>query len=466
MKGEQQSMRRVQRVHFIGIGGIGMSGIAELLVTQGYQVSGSDLNSTAAIEQLREMGADISLQHRAEAVEGVDAVIVSSAVPQDNPEIERARQLRIPVIPRAEMLATLMRFRQGIAISGTHGKTTTTSMIAAVFAAAGQDPTFVIGGRLLGAGDSARLGSGNYLIAEADESDASFLHLSPTLIVITGIDSDHLEAYQDDLIVLQQAFLEFTQNLPFYGAVILCADDPGAVELIPRLTRPSLTYGLSEGCDYRACDISYRGMQSHFTVIAPELEPFAVTLGIPGEHNVCNALAAIAVALEERLPIAPVCSALEQFIGVQRRFQVMSEHAFGRDVIHIDDYAHHPTELRVTLATARELWPGRRLVVLFQPHRYSRIYRLFNQFVEVLAGVDYLLLLRLYAAGEEPIPGIDSAHLARAIQSSGGTGRVEMSSEAGVRGDLDSILADGDLLLTMGAGSIGRLARELYREGA
>jgi UDP-N-acetylmuramate--alanine ligase len=402
-------MGRIRNIHFVGIGGAGMAGIAEVLVNLGYAVSGSDLKLSSVTERLRSLGARVVEGHATENLGSADVVVVSSAVAADNPEIVAAHARRVPVVRRAEMLAELMRFRQGIAIAGTHGKTTTTSLIASVLAEAGLDPTFVIGGRLESANANAKLGLGQYLVAEADESDASFLHLQPVIAVVTNIDADHLGSYENDLNRLKQGFLEFLHNLPFYGLAVMCSDDANTRELIPSLGRRVVSYGFGERADVRAFAVERLGLKTRFKVESKDRpEPLTVELNLPGVHNVLNSLAAIAVARELDIADAPLKKALAEFSGVDRRLQVQGTvtTAAGR-VTFVDDYGHHPTELAATIAAARDAWPGRRLVVCFQPHRYTRTLALLDDFAQVLSTVDALILTNVYSAGETPLAGAD-----------------------------------------------------------
>ncbi len=460
-------MRRIARVHFVGIGGVGMSGIAEVLATLGYQVSGSDLKESAATRRLQGLGVRVFLGHAAAQVEGVDVVVVSSAVRPDNPEVVRARELRVPVVPRAEMLAELMRFRQGIAVAGTHGKTTTTSLVASVLAEGGLDPTFVIGGRLNSAGTHARLGAGRYLVAEADESDASFLHLLPVVAVVTNIDADHMETYGGDFDRLRGAFLEFLHRLPFYGLAVLCADDPVLRGLIGEVSRPVLTYGLGPEADLYATDVRQDRLQTRFRAVHRATgEALEVTLNLPGRHNVLNALAAIAVGRELGVSGEAVCQALESFQGIGRRFQVYGPIPAGAgQVLLVDDYGHHPREIAATVQAARASWPERRLVVAFQPHRYTRTRDLLDDFAGVLSEVDVLVLLDVYPAGEPPIPGVDGRALARAIRARGRVEPIFVPEARDLPGVLAGVVADGDVVLTMGAGDIGAVAPRLAAAG-
>ena len=458
---------KVKRVHFVGIGGSGMSGIAEVLLTLGYQVSGSDLSENAVTERLRSLGARVFKGHESAQVVGADAVVVSTAVKPDNPEVAAARARRIPVVPRALMLAELMRLRQGIAIAGTHGKTTTTSLIASVLAEAGMDPTFVIGGRLEAAGTHARLGRGEFIVVEADESDASFLYLQPVLAVVTNIDADHMETYGHDFARLKTAFVDFVHRMPFYGAAILCADDPGVRSIIPMISRPVVTYGLDEGVMVRAVDVqALPGGQMRFVarrrngVPMPDLQ---ITLNLPGEHNVRNALAALAVATELELPDEPMVRALAQFSGVGRRFQRYGEIAApsgGRFTL-IDDYGHHPVEMAAVIAAARGAFPGRRLVLAFQPHRYTRTRDCFEDFVRVMGTADAVLLTEVYAAGEAPIVAADGRALARALRVAGKVDPIFVEDVPELVEAVAEQVRDGDVVIAMGAGSIGTAAQKL-----
>jgi UDP-N-acetylmuramate--alanine ligase len=456
-------MGRTRTIHFVGIGGAGMAGIAEVLINLGYDVRGSDLKLTAVTDRLRSLGAQIAEGHAAGHVTDADVVVVSSAVAADNPEVLAARARRIPVIQRAEMLGELMRFRYGIAIAGTHGKTTTTSLIASVLAEGGLDPTFVIGGRLKSANANARLGTGRYLVAEADESDASFLHLQPMIAVVTNIDADHLGTYENDLGRLKQGFVEFLHNLPFYGLAVLCSDDENTRGIIPDLGRRVVSYGLGERADVRAVNIERQGLRTRFDVVSRAREtPLTVELNLPGLHNVCNSLAAIAVASELEIGDAPLCRALAEFSGIDRRLQqigTVDTHA-GR-VTFVDDYGHHPTELAATIAAARDAWPGRRLVVVFQPHRYTRTLALLDDFAHVLSGVDALVLTSVYSAGETPLAGADGKSLARAVRVRGAVEPIYVDDLAELPAVLAQIIRAGDVVLTLGAGSIGAVAQSL-----
>ncbi len=456
-------MGRVRAIHFVGIGGAGMSGIAEVLLNLGYRVSGSDIADNAATRRLASLGAQIRRGHAPGHIAGVDVVVTSTAVKEDNPEVVAARQHRIPVVPRAEMLAELMRFRFGIAVAGTHGKTTTTSLIASLLAEGGLDPTFVIGGRLNSAGANARLGESDYLVAEADESDASFLYLQPMMAVVTNIDADHLETYHGDFETLRNTFVEFLHHLPFYGLAILCVDDANVRSILPEITRPVLTYGIDNEADVSASGVSQAGSVTRFEMCLPgRSQPLPVTLNMPGRHNVLNALAAIAVAHELGVPDERIQSGLENFEGIGRRFQIHGDviTAHGR-VLLVDDYGHHPHEVRATLDAARAAWPDRRLVVVFQPHRYTRTRDLFEDFVAVLSTVDVLVLTEVYAAGEAPIAGADGRALARSIRGRGQVDPVFVEDLDELPVILQAQLRDGDVLLTLGAGSIGAVAAGL-----
>ncbi|MBI2382108.1 MAG: UDP-N-acetylmuramate--L-alanine ligase [Gammaproteobacteria bacterium] len=460
-------MRRIKRIHFIGIGGAGMGGIAEVLHNQGYQVSGSDQGENAMTRRLAAQGVTVAIGHRAENVANVDVVVVSTAIPRGNPEIEAARDKRIPIVPRAEMLAELMRFRHGIAIAGTHGKTTTTSLVASIFAEAGLDPTFVIGGKLVSAGTNAQLGQGRFLIAEADESDASFLHLQPMISVVTNIDADHMSTYGGDFGKLKQTFVDFLHNLPFYGSAVMCIDDPVARELLPQITRPIATYGFSEDADFRIADFHQDGLTTQFRVIREGRgEPLGVFLNLPGRHNALNAAAAVAVAMEEGIGDAAIVAALMKFQGIGRRCQQHGNIAKGGgEVLLVDDYGHHPREVAATLAALRAAWPQRRLVMVYQPHRYSRTRDLYEDFVQVLSETDALLLMDIYSAGEEPIPGADGRSLCRSIRARGQVDPVFVESKYALGEILGSVLREGDVLLMQGAGDIGGLAQSLAETG-
>lgn len=453
-------MRRIRKIHFVGIGGVGMCGIAEVLLNQGYTISGSDIKASAVTARLADFGASIAIGHRAENIAGVDVVVVSSAINPKNPELVYALENRIPVVPRAEMLAELMRFRHGIAIAGTHGKTTTTSLMASVFAVADLDPTYVIGGKLTSAGTNAKLGSSRYLIAEADESDASFLHLLPMTAVVTNIDADHMSTYGGDFEQVKAAFVKFLHNLPFYGLAVMCYDDANVQEILPQITRQVLTYGLNEGADYRAVSIRSRGMVTEFTVQRPgEMPDLKIALKLPGNHNVLNALAVVAVASDEGLSDDAIVAGLNGFEGVGRRFQVQGEfEVTDGKVLMIDDYGHHPREVEVTIDAIRSNFPDRRLVALFQPHRYSRTRDLYEDFVSVLSRVDVLLLLDVYSAGEEVIAGADGRSLCRSIRQRGRVDPIFIEDKGDISTILRDVLKDNDLFLTQGAGDVGQLS--------
>ena len=460
-------MRRISHIHFVGIGGSGMCGIAEVLLTQGYQVSGSDLNAGAAVQRLEALGARICIGHTAANIEGTDVVVVSTAINQKNPEVEAALAARIPVVRRAEMLAELMRFRHGIAVAGTHGKTTTTSLIASILAEAGQDPTFVIGGKLTQAGTNARLGESRYLVAEADESDASFLHLQPMVSIVTNIDADHMSTYGGDFEKLKQTFIEFLHNLPFYGLAVVCTDDEVVQELIPRIARPLLTYGVNEDADFRAVNFSQVGREIHFKVLRPEgFAPLDISLKIPGRHNMLNALAAIAVATDEGISDQAIMKGLANFQGVGRRFQQLGNFAVGSgEIMLVDDYGHHPREVEAVIKAVREGWPERRLVMVYQPHRFTRTRDLYEDFVKVLSSVDTLVLLDVYAAGEASIPGADGRSLSGSIRQRGKLDPLFVDDNAELENLLAEVLKPGDILLTQGAGDVGGIAQRLAATG-
>ena len=455
------------RVHFVGIGGVGMSGIAEVMCTLGYQVSGSDNADNAMTRRLASLGVSVQRGHAAANVLGTDCVVVSSAIKHDNPELMEARAQRIPVVPRAEMLAELMRFRRGIAVAGTHGKTTTTSLLASVLGEGGLDPTFVIGGQLLAAGANARLGSGQWLVAEADESDGSFLRLNPQVAIVTNIDADHLDNYGGDFANVQAAFDEFLHRLPFYGLAVLCIDDPEVAALAAKTSRHVMTYGFSEHADVRAEDVSQIGARMRFTLCLLDGTRCPVTLALPGRHNVQNALAAAAVAWQLGVEPTVIARALEGFAGIGRRFNLLAQVplAAGGLVTLVDDYGHHPRELEAVFAAARGGWPDKRLVVAFQPHRYTRTRDLFDDFAAVLSSVDALVLTEVYAAGEAPIAGADAKSLARAIRARGRIDPVVVSGAGDLAPVLADVLHDGDLLLVMGAGDIGQAAQQIAAHG-
>ncbi|HEX8962227.1 MAG TPA: UDP-N-acetylmuramate--L-alanine ligase [Rhodocyclaceae bacterium] len=456
---------KVKRIHFVGVGGSGMSGIAEVLANQGFEISGSDLAESATTRRLAAQGIRVCIGHAAENVSKADAVVVSTAVREDNPEVIAARERRVPVVPRAQMLAELMRLKQGIAIAGTHGKTTTTSLVASCLAEGKIDPTFVIGGRLNSAGANARLGSGEFLVAEADESDASFLFLSPVISVVTNIDADHMETYEHDFNKLKQAFVDFLHRLPFYGVAVLCLDDPNVRDILPRVAKQVVTYGLDEQANIRAENVVADAGQMRFDVVRRNgtTSRLAVTLNLPGMHNVLNALAAIGVATEVGVPDAAIVKALAEFKGVGRRFQRYGEVALpeGGHFTLIDDYGHHPAEMAATLAAARGAFPGRRIVLAFQPHRFTRTRDCFEDFVKVLSGVDALLLGEVYAAGEAPIVAADGRTLARAIRLKGQVEPIFVEDIAFMPQAILAAAKDGDVVMTMGAGSIGGVPGKL-----
>ena len=458
---------KVKNIHFVGVGGSGMSGIAEVLCNLGFGVSGSDLSDNATTRRLSSLGVRIAVGHAAENVDKADAVVVSTAVKEDNPEVIAARARKVPVVPRAQMLAELMRLKQGIAIAGTHGKTTTTSLVASILAEGGMDPTFVIGGRLNAAGANARLGSGDFIVVEADESDASFLYLSPVISVVTNIDADHMETYGHDFGRLKQTFVDFLQRLPFYGVAVLCADDPNVREIMPQVSKQIVSYGLSESANVRAENIVTQDGQMKFDCVRVNgsVSRFTVTLNLPGMHNLLNALAAIAVATEVGVSDAAIIKALAEFKGVGRRFQRYGEVTLpaGGQFTLVDDYGHHPVEMRATVAAARGAFPGRRLVLAFQPHRFTRTRDCFEDFVAVLSSVDALVLGEVYAAGEAPIVAADGRALARALRVAG---RVEPVFVEDI-GDMPRVIMDvaqpGDVVITMGAGSIGGVPGKLVK---
>ncbi|TAG81739.1 MAG: UDP-N-acetylmuramate--L-alanine ligase [Betaproteobacteria bacterium] len=453
---------RVQRIHFVGIGGIGMSGIAEVLANQGYQVSGSDASDSAVLARLRAQGVRVAVGHQAKNLEDAQAVVVSSAVPKDNPEVEAARKANLPIVPRAMMLAELMRGKQGVAIAGTHGKTTTTSLVAAVLAEGGLDPTFVVGGRVRAQGTNAKLGSGEYFVAEADESDASFLHLTPTIAVVTNVDLDHMETYGHSPDRLYAAFADFANRLPFYGALYACIDDAGVRAVLPRVVKPVVTYGFDVTADVRAESVHADANMMRFVVKRKSTDDLAVTLNLAGKHNVLNALAAIGVAQDIGVDAAAIQRALANFGGVGRRFERHGPVSYqGAEFELIDDYGHHPVELAATIDAARNAYPNRRIVLAFQPHRYTRTRDLFDDFSAVLSGVDVLLLSEVYAAGEAPIVAADSRALARSIRLRGRVDPIYVESTTDLPANLMNIVRPGDVVMTMGAGSIGGVAGQL-----
>ncbi len=456
-------MRRIQCIHFVGIGGVGMGGIAEVLVNLGYQIQGSDVRSNAVTRRLESLGVRVVLGHDGVNISGADVVVVSSAVADDNPEIIAAHEARKPVVRRAQMLAELMRFRYGIAVAGTHGKTTTTSLIASVLAEGGLDPTFVIGGRLNSVDANARLGAGRYLVAEADESDRSFLHLQPMISVVTNIDADHLSSYSGDYEILKQCFVDFLHNLPFYGLAVVCADDPGVQSILPEISRQVITYGFSEESDVRAVSMTPDGLTSHFEVRRPGVpELLSFELRLPGRHNVLNALAAVAVAGELEIGSFDVGRALSGFGGIDRRLQVIGDIPTSTgDALIIDDYAHHPTEIAATMHAARAGWPGRRLIVAFQPHRFTRTRDLLDDFARVLSEADVLLITEVFAAGEAAIAGADGRSVARAVRSRGRVEPVFVADVEKLGPAIRRVIGENDIVLVMGAGNIGAVAPRL-----
>lgn len=460
-------MRRIRHIHFVGIGGAGMCGIAEVLKNQGYEISGSDLKPSKTTERLNEQGITVHFGHQASNIEGADVLVVSTAIDRENPEIRQAISQRIPVVRRAEMLGELMRYRHGIAVAGTHGKTTTTSLLTCMLAEENLDPTYVIGGLLNRSGVNAALGASRYLVAEADESDASFLYLQPMAAIVTNIDADHMETYGGSFEKLKDTFIQFLHNLPFYGLAVVCGDDAVIRELLPRIGRPVLTYGFGEENDIRAVDVEQSGMQTHFTVLRKDREPLRLTINQPGLHNVLNALAAIGVATDEGVSDAAISRALEGFSGVGRRFQIQGEFAQDNGNIKlVDDYGHHPKEVEATIKAARQSHPDRRLVMLFQPHRFTRTRDCFEDFVEVLSQVDVLLLLEVYPAGEKPIVGADSRSLARSLRLRGQVEPILVDPvESQLPVVLQNVLKANDLLLTQGAGNVGAISVELAQQG-
>lgn len=455
------AMRRIDTIHFVGIGGAGMGGIAEVLAFEGYRITGSDIAHSAMTERLIQLGAEVFIGHDENNVKDASVVVVSSAINEQNPEIKAAKAARIPIVRRAEMLAELMRFRHGIAVAGTHGKTTTTSLIASIYAQAGLDPTFIIGGLLNSAGSNAKVGKSDFLIAEADESDASFLHLQPMVSVITNVEEDHMDTYGGSLEKMKDTYVDFIHNLPFYGLAVVCIDSEVAAELIPRFGRPVITYGESAEADYRMADFSQTANTCSFNVVNKQGESLAVTLNMPGKHNALNATAAIAVAKDQNIANHAILEALTKFEGVGRRFQHYGTFENERgNVMLVDDYGHHPSEVAATIAAVREGWPDKRLVMVYQPHRYSRTRDLYEDFVKVLADVDQLLLLDVYSAGEEPIVGADSKSLCRSLRQRGKE-PLHVASSSELASVLANTLQDNDLVLTQGAGNIGQLVKKL-----
>lgn len=455
-------MHKVKRIHFVGIGGAGMNGIAEVLRNEGYEISGSDIAESAVTAHLRSRGIEVFIGHKESNVEGASVVVLSSAIKKNNPEWLRAVELRIPVVRRAEMLAELMRYRFGIAVAGTHGKTTTTSLISSIYAEAGRDPTFVIGGLLNSAGVNARLGSGRYLIAEADESDASFLHLQPMCSVVTNIEADHMDTYEGDFNKLKETFVEFLHNLPFYGVAVVCGDDPVIRSILPQIGRTTITYGSTPDCDLQVTDFKQEQSHSTFKVVKRDGSVLSVFLSLPGYHMALNATAAIAVALEDDIDEASILRALKSFEGVGRRFEQYGEFETGNGkVMLVDDYGHHPSEVRATINAVRAGWPDRRLVMIFQPHRYTRTRDCFEDFIEVLNQVDELILMDVYPAGEDPIVGADGRALCRSIRLRGHVEPYFVPSPDQVPATLADIIRDGDIVLTQGAGNVGKMAKIL-----
>ena len=455
-------MRRIHRIHLVGIGGSGMGGIAEVLLNLGYEVQGSDLKANGVTQRLTRLGAKIFIGHSADNLGDADVVVVSSAVNHSNPEVVAALKRRVPVVPRAEMLGELMRFRYSIAVAGTHGKTTTTSLVASVLAEGGLDPTFVIGGRLKSADSNARLGAGRYLVAEADESDASFMHLQPMMAIVTNIDNDHLATHDGDFARLKQSFVDFLHNLPFYGLAVLCADDAEVRSIVPAVARPYLTYGLDDAADIRAVNVERHGLQSRYQALRPGRAPLRIAINLPGRHNVLNSLAAVAVATELEIADAAIQRALANFQGIDRRLQQLGEIQWpGGRALLVDDYAHHPTEITATLDAVRQGWPSRRLVLAFQPHRYSRTRDLLDDFGSALSECDVLLVTEVYAAGEAPIAGADGRAICRAVRSRGLKEPVFVERVDELADSLRAVLHDGDVVLTMGAGNIGAVAQDL-----
>ena len=455
-------MRRIHLIHFVGVGGSGMGGIAEVLLNLGYRVQGSDLKANPVTQRLARLGVTVFIGHAAENLGSADVVVVSSAVNRSNPEVAAALAKRIAVVPRAEMLGELMRFRYSIAVAGTHGKTTTTSLVASVLAEAGLDPTFVIGGRLKSADSNARLGAGRYLVAEADESDASFMHLQPMIAIVTNIDNDHLATHEGDFTRLKQSFVDFLHNLPFYGLAVLCVDDEDVQSILESVARPFVTYGFSQEADVRAINVVRDGLQSRYEALRTGHAPLAVSINLPGRHNVLNSLAAVAVATELGVADTAIQKALANFQGIDRRLQSLGEIAWsGGHAALVDDYGHHPTEIEATLDAVRQGWPARRLVLAFQPHRYTRTRDLLDDFGRALSACDVLLVTEVYAAGEAPIAGADGRAICRVVRSRGVVEPVFVERVDDLAESLRGVLHDGDVVLTMGAGNIGAVAQEL-----
>ena len=454
-------MRRVRNIHFVGIGGSGMCGIAEVLVNQGYAVTGSDIVRSANTERLAKQGVAIDIGHEGDKAGRADVVVVSAAIGEKNPELVMARERRVPIVSRATMLGELMRYRHGIAVAGTHGKTTTTSLITAILQRAGLDPTYVIGGLLKSEGRNARLGAGRYIVAEADESDASFLFLQPMAVVVTNIDRDHLASYRNDFEQLKRAFVDFVGRLPFYGVAVVCIDDDNVRSMIEDFARPVLTYGLREDADFRAVDVVARGMRWSFTATRPDGSELDIELPLPGMHNVSNALAAIAVATEEGVSDNHIIDGLRRFKGVERRFEVASRRVHGKWITLVDDYGHHPTEVRAVIETARSVWPERRLVMVYQPHRYTRTQDLYDDFVKVLLLVDLLLIVEVYAAGEDLIAGADGRALCRGVRRFGGTNPLFTTTPDEALEVLGSLLRNDDVVIVQGAGNVSLVSRGL-----
>lgn len=468
MSTPRHGLDRIRRIHLIGIGGAGMGGIAEVLHTLGFEVSGSDIHENEMTRRLSGLGVRVHVGHRPEQVSDCDVVVVSTAIPTANPELEAARERQIPIVPRAEMLGEIMRFRHGIAVAGTHGKTTTTSLVTSVLSAGGLDPTFVIGGRLLASGAHGRLGDGRYIVAEADESDESFLRLWPEMAVVTNIDHDHMGTWNQDESRLHAAFVEFLRHLPFYGLAVLCADDPGIRAILPQVTRPVVTYGFEEEADLRAVDVTPNETRTHFRIpvgaLGPEIE---VTLNLPGRHNVLNSLAAVAVSRSLEIDDDLIRQALSTFQGIGRRFEVRQRVRIGEhDIRLVDDYGHHPREIEATIAAAREAWPEQRLVVAFQPHRYTRTRDLFHEFARVLSLADALLVTDVYPAGEEPIPGADAPSLCQAVRARGVVEPVYVPGVGELEQTLRGVTRSDDVLVLLGAGDIGTAAATLAEGGA